>query len=296
MNAPAEERTPVRRPRRRRGPGLGVALIAAALAIGALFAWYSRRDAEPEAADEAALEALAAAEASAPEPIAPAGAPLDPAAQALPPAEEPVEVPPLAESDGFVREQVGPLSPHPALASWLAQGDLAQRFAASVDNVAEGKSPRAHLRFLRPREPFRVLGTDANPRVDPASYARYDAIADVVESLDAAACASVYRRLALLFQQAYEALGYPDRRFDERAVAAIDVLLAAPVLEESPPLVRHVGRYHWADPELQRAPDAVKQLLRMGPRNVARVQAKLRELRAAIAPAAGDWDDGPREE
>lgn len=287
MTVPRQERANARRPRRRRGPGIGVALFAVALAIGALLVWLSQRNAEPEPAESAPGEPIAAAA------TAPADAQPEPAVPPPPPAEESIEVPSLAESDPFVREQIGPLSPLPALATWLAQAGLAQRFAASVDNIAEGASPRAHLDFLRPSESFRVVGSDTNPRIDPASYARYDVIADVVESLDAAACASAYRWLAVLFQQAYEELGYPGRRFHERAVEAIDVLLAAPVLEESPPLVRHIGRYQWADEEIQRASDAVKQLLRMGPRNVVRVQAKLRELRAAIAPLAGALDEGP---
>jgi hypothetical protein len=273
------------RKRARRGPGLGLALVAVALLIGALYAWLAQRESQPEARDEV-VERLAPDGEPAPEPGA------EPPVAPVPPAEEPIELPPLAESDPLLREQLASLSRAPALAGWLAQSELAQRFVASVDNVAEGRSPRAHVAFLRPAEPFTAQGGDAAPRVDPASYARYDAIADVVASLDVAAAAAAYRHLAPLFQEAYESLGYPGRSFHERALAAIDVLLAAPVLEESPPLVRHIGRYRWADPELERAPDAVKQLLRMGPRNVARVQARLRELRAALGPAPGAWDEG----
>ena len=58
------------------------------------------------------------------------------------------------------------------------------------------------------------------------------------------------------------------------------------MLEESPALLAHIGRHQWADPAIERLSDARKQLLRMGPRNVERIQAKLREIRAALDAGA----------
>ena len=48
-------------------------------------------------------------------------------------------------------------------------------------------------------------------------------------------------------------------------------------------LVPAVRSYHFADPALEALSPAQKQLLRLGPGNARRVQAKLREL----APALG---------
>ena len=58
-----------------------------------------------------------------------------------------------------------------------------------------------------------------------------------------------------------------------------------PILEADVPVkrvVRAVVVYEYADPRLEAMTPAQKALLRMGPRNVPRVQAKLRELAAAL--------------
>jgi hypothetical protein len=51
-------------------------------------------------------------------------------------------------------------------------------------------------------------------------------------------------------------------------------------------VVRAVVVYEYADPKLEALSPAQKALLRMGPRNVPRVQAKLRELAAALRSPA----------
>jgi hypothetical protein len=276
------------RARRRRTPGLAVALLLVAAAIAGGY-WWTLRDASRPDAIEPGVAPVEVAEQPPATLTAPAVEPVAPAAE--------IELPPLDASDAFLRERVGALSAHPALAQWLAQSDLASRFAASVDNVADGRIPRAHADFLRPSEPFRALGAEPALRVDPASYARWDAIGDVVASVDAGAAGALYRQVAPLFQEAYRVLGYPDRDFETRAIAAIDHLLAAPVLEESPPLVAHVNRYKWADPAIEQLSPAQKQLLRMGPRNVERIQSKLRALRAALGAEQGEaWRGGEASE
>jgi hypothetical protein len=252
-----------------------VALVAIAAAIAVLYWWLAGAPGWPPGAGPQQETRPAA------ERFARTTEPAPPAVE-QPAAEETIPLPPLGESDTFLREEASALSSQPDWAHWLAQSELASRFAAAVDNVAEGKSPRAHLEFLRPGEPFRVLGSDPDLRVDPASSARYDAVADVVASLDADACVAVYRRIAPLLQQAYVALGYPGRSFESRLRAAIDELLAAPVLGESPALVAKTLRYQWADPAIEGLSGARRQLLRMGPRNVEKVQSKLREIRNAL--------------
>lgn len=289
-------RTTPRRRRRGIGPGLAFALIA----LGAAIAWWWLGNrglpwlpgcAPDEAPGEAPIAATAPG--AEPEPVEPpAAAPEAP-------------VPPLDESDPFVRDLVAPLSDRPALATWLAQADLVRLFVVSTDNVAEGRSPRGHLGFLRPAEPFSVLGEGEQLRIDPASYARYDAIADVVDSLHAPAVVAVYEKLRPLLEAAYRELGYPDAVVEGRLLEALDELIATPVIGAEPRLDEHIGRYVFADPELERLSAARKQLLRMGPRNVERVTAKLREIRAALSnvPAGaptgpaepaegGEWDDG----
>jgi hypothetical protein len=89
-----------------------------------------------------------------------------------------------------------------------------------------------------------------------------------------------------LFQQAYQALGYPNGYFNDRLVVTIDNLLAAPDITTDIAVVRPNVMYQFADPKLEDLSAGQKLMLRMGPTNAAIVKAKLRELRAQVAVAA----------
>jgi hypothetical protein len=218
----------------------------------------------------------------------PTPAPLVPrAAEALPPASPRVPLPTLDESDGIARRLAEGLSSNPALAEWLARRGLIRTLAAVVVNVADGEAPRPHLEFLAPKQRFRAQRRPARLIVpDPAGFAGYDLFGDAIASVDAAAAASAYRTLAPLFEAAYVELGHPEGGFDAALDRAIHALLAVPVLRDDVELVPHAIGFRYADARLEALTPAQKQFLRIGPRNVRLVQGKLRELAAALAPAA----------
>jgi hypothetical protein len=202
-----------------------------------------------------------------------------------PPPTLPPGMPSLDESDGFVRNLVQRLSSDPRFATWIANQGLVRTFVVAVINVADGESPRAPLAFLAPKDPFTVKGPRDRAVIDPKSYARYDVVADVLSSLDTAACASVYRDLEPLFEAAYREQGHPEGGFSKALTQATDMLLATPVVE-GPLRVRPVQRpalmYEHEDERLAALKPAQKQLLRMGPSNVGKVQTKLREIVGAL--------------
>jgi Protein of unknown function (DUF3014) len=193
-----------------------------------------------------------------------------------------VDLPKLESSDAFIRELARILSANPEWARWLAGEGLVRRLTASVDNVAEGRSPIPHLFFLAPKEPFRAREQPNSTTIDPASYHRYDLVADVVASLDVKGCARLYGETRPLFQDAYRELGYPGRNFDERLAKAIQVLLATPEPKGEIELRPGVKSWRLADPALQSLSPVQKQLLRMGPDNVAKIKGKLREIAEAL--------------
>ena len=252
---------------------LGLPVLALLMLVGfaALLLFVVRRPSLPAPAASAAPPASA-----------PALPPSPPPAPALP---EAVSLPPLGESDALVRQLVGRLSAHPQLAVWLGADQLARRFVVLVVNVMAGENPRPNLRFLEPRERLAVLRRGGATVIDPASYARFDAFAEGIDSLDEAGSARVYRLLAPLFEAAFRELGHPEGGFDRALLAAARPLLEVPVLEGEV-AVRPVQRvtlvYEYADPRLEELSLPQKQLLRMGPRNVRRLQAKLRALAAAL--------------
>lgn len=191
-------------------------------------------------------------------------------------------LPPLDQSDGFVRELARGLSAHPQLAAWLATPRLVRTLTVVVDNVAIGETPAPHLRFLAPRAGFRARESGRRLVADPRGFAGYDALADVVASLDAAGCAAVYRQLAPLFETAYRDLGHPQGGFPAVLERALAALLRAPVPAADVPLVRHATVFEYADPKLEALTPAQRQFLRLGPRNVRLIQSKLREVARAL--------------
>ncbi len=212
-----------------------------------------------------------------------------------PPAE--TALAPLAESDAFAREVAGTLTHHPALAGWLANDALIRRFVAVVDNVADGVSPRPHLGFLAPAERFQVIRRGKRVFVDPRSYVRYHQVADVFASLDPRGCADITRRLQPLLEEAYRELGRTDRNFDGALRAAIARLLATPVVEGEVELQPGVTSYYFDDPALEARSAVEKHLLRMGPRNVSRIQEQVRLIASELQmPELGAQPppEGPR--
>jgi hypothetical protein len=196
----------------------------------------------------------------------------------------------LNTSDAIVGELVRELSSHPKLAAWMANEDLVRRFAAAVDNVADGASPRQHVDFLRPATPFRAVSKRDRFYVHPSSYARYNLPAEVFASLDTQGIVALLGELRPLIDEAYREISPPGSDFEDRLIAAIDHLLAvrAPAgdveLEE-----RTVITFKYADDDIERLSDAQRHFLRMGPDNVRKVQAKLREIRDGLQmPVAED--------
>jgi hypothetical protein len=212
-------------------------------------------------------------------------APSPPPAIATPSPEPAIELPPLDESDAFVREQAQNISTQPQLAHWLAAAGLVRTLTVSVQNVAEGRSPAPFLRFLVPSPRFGAVQKGGRLVADSASYAVYDGFADGIAALDTAECARVYRLLLPLFGAAYAELGYPAADFRKALGRAFDTVRETPVPDE---ILLQKGAVFllFADPQLESLNFAQKQLLRLGPRNLRLVKGKLGEVAAALEPPA----------
>jgi hypothetical protein len=218
--------------------------------------------------------------ASAPPPMTAAAPPPAPAPAAAPAA----ALPKLEESDAFVRGRAAALSPDPRFAEWLKNDDLAARLTAAANLIARGQVPADAFKFLAPRSKFPALRRGGKIFMDPRGYARYDALANAVASLDAPAAASFFRDLKPLFQQAWNSLGEKGGDVQDVFVRAVSELLRAPNLGGVVELKE--GKkgivYVFADGAVEGLSPAQKQLLRMGPKNARRVQLKLREIALAL--------------
>jgi hypothetical protein len=204
-------------------------------------------------------------------------------ARPLPEAGETIDLPPLDETDAIVRELVARLSSHPTVAAWLTTDQLIRNFTVVVENISNGRTPAGHLGKVRPVGSFQVREDRGGLWIDPRSYRRYDKYADAVSGLDARGAARLYATLRPRLVDGYRDLGHPDGNFDQALERAMIELLKTPIVEGDVALASRTVAYEFADPRLQSLSSAQRQFLRMGPRNVRLIQAKLRE----IAPFLG---------
>ena len=240
-----------------------IAVVAVAIAAGiAAFVYFGNQEPVAEPVVQASPETV---------PPPPSPSPV------VDPPEE-IVLPSLDESDSLARDLIAALTSHPAFAAWLIPDQLVRVFVLVVENVADGRNPAERLRPLRPTQRFSARGEGSQLGVDPASFARYNAHAEIVASINPAGAAEVYRRLYPLITEAYADLGHPDGGFGDTLQRALQNLLDTPVLERDVSLTPRAAFFEFADAELEDLHAVQKQFLGMGPRNVRAVQASLREI------------------
>jgi hypothetical protein len=196
---------------------------------------------------------------------------------------EKIDLPPLDETDAIVRTLAGRLSSHPVAAAWLTTHGLIRNLTVVVANIADGETPAKHLAPLKPAGAFATKTSGGLTWIDPASYQRYDGIAAAVDGLDARGVARFYATIKPRIQDANRDLAGKDADFDQTVQRAIVTLLRTPVVDQDVQV--QVGKgvlYAYANPSLEELTPAQRQFLRMGPRNMRIVKAKLRAVAAFL--------------
>lgn len=256
-----------------------IAWVAVALlVIGAAAAIYFLRPLEPR---RPPLPPFAAPGAPAPQPLAgprfPLPAPL--------PEEKPL--PALRDSDLAVLEALSTLIGAQSAANFLQPETIVRHMVVTIDNLPRQTFAPQMSPLRLPGGQLRTTGSGDTLALAPENYARYRPYVRLAEAVDAAKLAAVYTRFYPLFQRAYVDLGFPDRYFNDRLVEVIDHLLETPDVKGPVQLVVPHVLPEFADPGLQERSQGQKMLLRMGQDNAARVKAKLREIRSAVARTGG---------
>ncbi len=283
MHPDSEDR--LSQPARKSGSPI-IFIIAALLVVAALGFWYlgdSGKQPEPTVPQAAQVPAPPPrpAEELPPAPDIPVREEVvEPEPQAPP---EPV-LPPvsLETSDAEIRERIGATTQSELAASALANEDLVQRGAALADTLSRGILVHKALPLPKPKGEFSVQESNGALTIDPASYQRYDPYAQAIEEMDTETLVATFHRFRPLLEQAYAELGYDAEDLDNALIRALDGILATPRLETPPEVVKAVKSYKYVDPSLEQRSTLQKQLLRMGPDNVARIQSQARALRTAL--------------
>lgn len=267
-----------------------VLILVAGVLGAAYFGWLRPSEVAPEPA-EPPVPVPAAAPAPAPVASQPAIQYPLPAAELEAQPKQPL--PALADSDAYVQAALTDLLGKKNVLTFLQLDSFARRVVATVDNLAREHAPP----MVWPVNPtpgrFSTRGQAGSETINPDNSQRYTPFVLFVESVDTAQAVRLYVSLYPLFQQAYEEVGFPKRYFNDRLVAVIDQLLAAPV-QDGPvgvglvdvkgpvPSERPWVRYEFTDPKLEALSAGQKMLIRTGPVNHRRLRAKLLEVRKLV--------------
>ena len=235
------------------------------------------RPAVPEAAP--APRRLDEATPAEPPPEPPPIHPEPPVAAATEP--DPIVLPPLAESDAFVREHLAGELVGTAGADWLDESDLVLRAAAVIANGRDGSIPTRLLGFARVPGAFEVEDADGVTVIAPATHARYDALVETATAIPPGQAAELIVLLEPLLVEGLAMLGRPEA---PRALltAMLQHVLDTPVTRGPIAVEQPKVFYLFKNPTLESRSALQKQLLRMGPDNVLALKAYVRELASEL--------------
>lgn len=198
--------------------------------------------------------------------------------EAQPP--EPPALPPLDESDAFVRAQTSPAC---LPLAWVVADNLVRRAAVLVENASRGELPPKRGGLLPPLDAFPVRQEGERFFMDESGYPRFDPYLDQLEAIDPERLAGCIRLLDPLLDQALNELGHSDG--PQAGIAAVfDRILAVPEPIEGADieLAQPKVLFQYADPRLESLSGLQKQVLRMGPENTRRLKAYVTRLRPLL--------------
>lgn len=192
-------------------------------------------------------------------------------------------LPALVDSDASVREALQGMIGGDITAV-LVPSQIISRVVATVDALPrQGMGSTNILPLRTPKGTLQTQEANGVTLITAANAERYAPYMTVLAKIDPHTLVAWYKRNYPLFQQAYRELGYPRGYFNDRLVAAIDDMLAAPDVHD-PIAVTRVGAHdHFVDPQLQALSNGQKLMLRMGPSNEEQFKAKLRMIRELLA-------------
>lgn len=201
---------------------------------------------------------------------------------------EPAAPPDVDGSDALVVQALQAVLASPGWQDVLITDGFIRRVVVIVDNLPREQLPIRRSPLRPAQGSFEVDGGAGGHVIAARNAARYEPYVQMAEGVDMRRLVATYVRLYPLFQQAYEDLGYPGHYFNDRLIAVIDNVLAAPQATGTLALVQPKVLYKFADPRLEALSAGQKIMLRMGDANAMRIRAILQALRKQLAGARPD--------
>jgi hypothetical protein len=259
---------------------IGAGLIAAIIGAAVFINRPSPADIQPEPSPPlvspppAAIELAPASEAQldAPEVIAPSDPPIEPIENPLPM---------LEESDDPVRDALGDIPMGTIGQQYLIPSNIIERSASLIYLTSKGDVPYKLLPVARPAKPFSISDDGTQVVADASGFARYDVLAQWLESLDLDSILLSLQPFLPLFREAWSYYGEPPEDFDFAVVIALDLIASTPSVDTTEArLIKKEAVWVYEDPSIEGLAPIQKQVLRMGPVNAAVVKAKADEAQA----------------
>ena len=189
-----------------------------------------------------------------------------------------IALPSLAKRDRFVRSLIReiPVS-DPRILGWFDQEALIPLLAEVLVMFSDGQLPRFVRLLLKPKGTFLVDELNDEYFIASENYARFDSLVDLLVGFDSDSVADIVRKCEPLFSEALINLGRQES-FRRLLADLTKEISSTPLIYSDTMLIRPNVLYVFNDPKLESLSPLQKQLLRMGPINIEKIQTYLNKL------------------
>ena len=188
----------------------------------------------------------------------------------------------LEESDDSFRKNLGETSE--SLLHWFQVKGVIRKYIVIINDLSQNNILYKHRTFLTMPQKFVVKEDSQGLYMANESYARYDQLANAIGTIDVQKARNLYLTFRPLFKQVYDEFAYPaEYQVEDIFMKAAASVIEAPLIKGRIALRRHSVGYKFAEEQLEALNDVEKQMLRMGPENTQKIQAKLRRLVEVIS-------------
>ena len=194
-----------------------------------------------------------------------------------------IQLPRLNDSDEFVLSRLADFNGGKLLLTFFVDDQIIRKAVTFIENLTRGEIPQSGI-------PYKAIGSEIIIteidrdfyRMEEASFTRFDKIVDTLIGFDEPELIALYRLFSPLMRRAYSELGYSEDAFDGAVLDAISRIVAVNAQELPLQLVKPSVMYLYADSRIEDLPDLDKLLIRLGPKNVLRLQSKLKSIEAQL--------------
>lgn len=190
---------------------------------------------------------------------------------------EPLVLPKLEDSDVFFKQEMSLVSIN--LLKWFEADGVIKKYMVIINDLSQNELTYKHSSFLQRPNKMKVGKDSQGLYLTENSYQRFDGVANAIAAIDSRQAVKFYFMFKPLFEQVYKGFSYPeDYKLDDIFLKAAASVIAAPTINDRISLTQHLIRYKFTNKKLESLDDVKKQMIRMGPKNTQKIQAKFRQL------------------